>query len=487
MAGNDGVALERKRNALDWTDLLSGRRDSRHGVTLRLKSRIKYGYQYNANVGATPRRLLTFELSAAGSRIWSVLTSSFPQAALSYTKLALVGYSPMSLGEAAEVQDNTFEVITPDAYGTGVVDCNPVQCILRVLTDNAWGLGSGLVPFPVSAIDNGASGTWGGPAGTPGARTTAATAWNWFAAQSFFISPIIDNQDSAASAMSKWLEAGMCAAFMSEGLLKLVPYGDTSAAGNGCTWTAPQNYVVALDDTCFVGKEGADPVKIERSAWQDGFNEVQVQWNNRANQYAPEITPEFDQAAINRYGLRIEDPQNWDFITTLPAAIFAANLRVKRGVNVRNTYTFTLPFSYSYLEPMDIVPITTSSVWAAGLNNVNLGVTNLPVRITKIVDDPKTGLEVTCEDYPWGTHQPVLFNKGISAGNTAVNAFAQPGNSEVVMFEATSRLTLQKGNEIWIGATGASDQWGSCNVWVSQDGTKYEQVGTINAQARLGR
>jgi hypothetical protein len=122
------------------------------------------------------------------------------------------------------------------------------------------------------------------------------TAWNWFAANSFFISPVIDSQDSADSVMSKWLEAGMCAAYVSEGLLKLAPYGDTTQAGNGCTWTAPASYVVALDDSCFVAKEGTDPVTIKRSPAQDAYNSVQVQWDNRANQYSKEITEESDQS-----------------------------------------------------------------------------------------------------------------------------------------------------------------------------------------------
>lgn len=493
--GNDGVALTRVSGTPTVTGTykfvnlggLGGATYTFATGDINAEVRIKYSYQDLANVGTDAPTTLNFELIGGGQSQapWAALVSSFPAAALGYTKIALVAYAPMNLGDSAEIQDNTFEVITADAFGAGIVDANPVACILRMLTDTTWGLGSGLVPFPTSSIDNGSGGSWGGPAGTPGARVTAATAWNWFAAQSFFISPILDSQETAASHIAKWLEAGLCAAFMSEGLMKLVPYGDTSAAGNGCTWQAVQNFIVALDDTCFKTKEGEDTVKISREAWQDAYNEVQIQWNNRANQYAAEITPEFDQAAINRYGLRIEDPQDWDFITTLPAATFAANLRVKRGVNIRNQYVFTVPFYYSYLEPMDIVTITTSSEWAAGLNNVSLGVNNLPVRITKIVDDPINGLEITAEDYPWGTHQPVLFNKGISAGNPAVNAFNDPGDSQVVMFEATDRLTLQQGNEIWIGATGADD-WGSCNIWVSQDGTKYQQVGTVEARARLG-
>jgi hypothetical protein len=450
--------------------------------------RIKYGFQNNAAVGADAPTTLNFQLIGGGQSQapWSTLTAKYPQAALGYTKIALVAYAPMSLGTSAQAQDNTFEVITPDAFGGGVVDCNPVKCIFRVLTDTSWGLGSGLVPFPLACIDNGVGGTWGGAAGTPGARVSDSSAWNWFAANSFFISPILDSQGSAASHIGKWLEAGMCAAYMSEGLLKLVPYGDTSTAGNGCTWIAPQNFVVALDDTCYLGKDGEDPVQIKRVAWQDAFNEVQVQWNNRSNQYAPEITPDFDQASINRYGLRIEDPQSWDFICTLTAAKVAASLRVKRSVNIRNTYTFNLPFTYSYLEPMDIVLISTSSVWAAGLNNVNLAVNNLPVRIKRIVDDPVDGLEITAEDYPWGTHQPVLFNKGISAGDVVLNMFVEPGNTQAVMFEASNRLTGFDGNQIWIGALGQTNNWGGCNVWVSIDGTKYQMVGDIRTPARLG-
>jgi hypothetical protein len=448
-------------------------------------------YTNQSAVGQTAPELVNFELfgGAQGQAVWPFLETGGkwqlgggsanvasgtmpgnPAQALGYTKIAYVGYGPMFLGESAQISDNTFEVITPDGFGGGIVDCNPIQCVYRVLTDTGWGLGSGTVPFPVSAIDNGASGTWGGAVGTPGTRSVGSTAWNWFAANNFFISPKIDSQDSAASVMAKWLEAGQCAAFMSEGLLKLVPYGSTSVAANGCTWIGPQSYVVALDDTCFVSKEGEDPVKTNRSAWQDAYNKIQVGFSNRSNQYEDDVCQEWDQAAINRFGLRQESAQSWSFIRTLTAAQFAAIMRVKRMTSIRNGYTFTLPFTYSYLEPMDIVTLTTSSIWAAGFNNVNLGVVNLPVRITKIVDDPKNGLEITCEDYQALAAEPVLFNKGISGGSTAVTQWAQPGNSEVVMFEATNRLTQQKGNEIWIGACGTTATWGETNVWVSQDG-----------------
>jgi hypothetical protein len=439
-------------------------------------------------VGQGQATTLNFTLNngALGQSPFSFLTASYPGAAFGYTGLATVLYQPMALGASAEIQENKFEVITPDVYGGGIEDCNPVTCITKVLTNGQWGLGVGPIPFPTSALDNGASGTWGGP-GTAGTWATGSTAWNWFTANNFFISPVIDTQDTAASVMSKWLEAGMCAAFMSEGLLKLVPYGDTSTAANGCTWVAPSNFVVALDDTCFVpGKEGEDPVKITRVAAHDVWNVTQVQWDNRKNQYSPEITQESDQSLINRWGERREDAQDWSFIHTLPAATFAANMRLKHGSYVRNTYEFTLPFIYSYLEPMDIVTISTTSIWAAGLNNANLGVVNLPVRIIKIVDDPVKGLEITAESYPFGANQPTIYNKQISNGDVVANAFADPGSAEIVMFEATSRMTGYSGNEIWIGANGAGAFYGQTNVWVSQDQTTYLQIGSIKAPARMG-
>jgi hypothetical protein len=431
---------------------------------------------------------LNFQLfeGTQGQSTWSVLTSKYPGAALGYSSKAYVAYHPMALGTSGQISNNTFEVVTPDIYGGGIKDCNPIQCIGQVLTNQQCGLGVGLVAFPTSVIDNGPNGTWGGAPSTPGTSLTGSTAWNWFAANGFFISPVLDSQDTAASTLGKWLEAGMCSAFYSEGLLKLVPYGDTTTAGSGCTWTAPTAYAVALDDTCYLGKEGEDPVKITRSAPQDAMNAVQVQWNNRSNQYSPEITQESDQASINKWGERREDPQNWDFIHTLTAATFAANMRVKHNVYIRNTYEFTLPFTYSYLEPMDIISLSTTSTWAVGLNNANLGLVNQPARITKIVDDPLTGLAITCEDYPWGAHLPTIYNKAISTASVVSNAYANPGNVEVVMFEATSRLTGYAGNTIYIGACGTSSNYGSTNIWVSRDNTNFEQVGTIQAPARLG-
>lgn len=420
----------------------------------------------------------------AGQSVWALLASKFPGAALGYTGLATVNYEDMDLGEGGQVQQNRFEVVTPDGWGGGIPDCNPIQCILRVLTDKTWGLGVGKIPFPVSAIDNGPSGTWG-PGKSTGGLQQDGTASSWFVSNGFFISPKIEQQDSAASVISPWLTAGQCAAFWSEGLLKLVPYGDTTTVGNGALWVAPSTVPVVLDDAAFKASAGKDPVKITPGAFTEAWNTVNVSFSNRSNQYAPDPIPETDQAAADRYGSRIEDPQNWDFITTLPSAVFAANMRLKRNVYGRNVFEFELPLSYTYLEPMDVVPVTTGGPWTSDLDNT-LGLVNYPVRITKIVDTKSGCLKVTGEDFLFGSNNAENHPKAFTEGGALTNVYEDPGDADVVMFVAPQRLSGAYHNQIWIGAAGESDAWGGCNVLVSRDGTTYKSIGSIELAARLG-
>lgn len=472
---------------------------------------ITYQIDVSKNILTNTPTSLGFLLLSGGllQEVWSLLESTFPYAALGYSGKALLCYDPMDLGTGASVQQNTFEVLTADAWGGGIVDCNPVQCILQVLTHPVWGLGAGKVTFPTSAIDNGTGGTWGNglTSGTllsamgalasdimrapraGGLVIQASTAAEWFAANSFFISPVLDKQDTAASVMSRWLEAGQCAAFMSEGLLKLAPFGDTTTSGNGSTWTAPTEYAAVLtDDDFIVDGDGStqDPVKLSCTPWMDSYNKTQISWTNRANQYAPEVTQEWDAAAINRYGELLEDPQDYDFITTLPAAQFAGSMRVKRLVYIRNTYQFKLGFKYEYLEPMDVVSVTTSSSWALAASNQNLGLVTKAVRIRKIVDNPDGTFDIEAEDFAHSLQAPDIFNKSTGQPVGAVDMLSDPGDTVPVILDAPLALKIYDGNELWVGAAGANTAWGGCNVLASMDGDTYQTIGTIKSAARLG-
>ena len=394
---------------------------------------------------------LTLLNGAKGQSPWSYLTSRHPEAAIGYSEVALLASSAMELGSNAEIPNYSFEIAGPYQYGSGIVDCDPADCINALLRDAFFGL-----DFPAASI-----GDW-------------TVASNFWVANSFFISPLIDSQLSVASVIGSILEAGMTANFWSEGQIKLGPYGDTSAAANGQVYVAPTQPVVDLTDADFIG-DGL--VRVSRTAWQDANNKVQVTWINRSNAYNSEITTEQDDAAIQRYGLRMEAQQNWDFITTLSAAQFAANLRVKRAVNIRAQYTFSLKSNYPYLEPMDLVTITVPE----------LGWVKKPVRLTEIVDHPdENGLECTAEEFPWGTAQPTLYSKQIGVGFTPNAGQADPGNTSALIFEAPNRLGLQKGNILYGFVSGQSPDWGGCSVFVSFDGVKYDFLQQITTPARIG-
>jgi hypothetical protein len=304
----------------------------------------------------------------------------------------------------------------------------------------------------------------------------ARTCW---AANSFFISPIIENQSACAHIIKEWLEAGMVGAFWSEARLKFVPYSDTTAVGNGVTYSPSTTPIVNItDDNYIIPKDKAeDPVTLTRSAWQDAYNRAQVSYHARVNDYNPEVIYEQDEASIGRFGLRVEDPQQWDFITTLAAAQYAASMRVQRKSYIRNEYSFKLPDTFSYLEPMDVITI----------NDLVLGLAATPVRITKIEDDYNEGLNITAEDFIWGIAQPTFNPKLINSPYILELGQQDPGNTNALVFEAPNRLGLQKGNVLYGFVNGSNPNWGGCHVWVSSDGINYALLTTINTPGRLGQ
>lgn len=399
-----------------------------------------------------PNRLnFTLFEGTLGQAAWGFLTSKFPSAALGYSQTAYVGFTDMFLGEAAEIPDYTFEVSGRDQWGAGIVDANAMDCIIDILTASDIGIG-----FPVSYL---------------GSTTLARQFW---AANNFFISQTCDNQEDAHSIIAEWLEAGQVAGFWSEGVLKFVPYGDTSAAANGNIYIAPTQPVVDLDDSDYLDKD--DPVQISRKQWVDAYNRVAVDWNVRINAYNDDILYEEDAAAIQQYGLRSESPVEWAFIKMQLAAQFAASMRVKRLVYIRNTYKFTIGWIYSFLEPMDLVTITDTI----------LGFNLLPVRIISIDDDPDKGLQIVAEDFPWGTATASLYSKQSVVPYYPQQGQADPGNTSAIIFEAPNPLGFFRGNILYIFTNGSNPNWGGCNIWVSFDASTYSLYQTVNFPGRIG-
>jgi hypothetical protein len=436
---------------------------------------INYTYKDpNTDTNAPTTLNLTLASGAQGQGATTYMTSKHPSQALGYSQLAYIFSSGLYLGYTPDLPNYSYELAGAFQFGGGIVDANPADCIGSLLTDTGFGVG-----FPSAFLPSGATGL--------GSTSLARLCWT---ANSFFISPVIEDQDACASIIGEWLEAGMVGAFFSEQLLKFVPYTDTTAVGNGATYSPTTTPVANLTDNNFLADGEDDPIKVERTAWEDAYNRAQVTFDNRANDYNPELIYEQDEQSIQRLaaagfgnGERIEDPKQWDFITTLAAAQYAASMRVQRSVYIRNTYSFRLPTSFAYLEPMDVVTI----------NDSNLGLNATPVRITKIEDDPVKGLDITAEDFLWGIAAPAYNPKSTNTPNPPDGPQADPGSiSTPVIFEATSRVNQALAYQIWIGVAGQNPNWGGCHVYISRDNTNFVQVQDIlgnqeiNAPARMG-
>jgi len=398
---------------------------------------------------------LTFFNGAPGQSPWSYMTSKYPGSAFGYSGLCYLGANPLYLGMSGSMPSYNYELMGLAIFGGGIIDAHPCDALRLLLTDKLIGVG-----FPAANID-----PW-------------TSAYAYWAANNYFISKSIDTQQSAADVLREVIETGNVAPVWSGGLLKLVPYGDATAVGNGYTYTPPTTPVATLNwsdllppsDNRTGNATSDDPLQVSVRAPQDCLNYMQVQWTNRENDYNNELIPEQNDAFIKLYGFRPEAPQTWDFITTQAAATWALNLRLKRSCYIRATYKFWLPFRFAALEPMDMVLLPTGE----------------PVRITQIEDEPNGRLAVQAEQWTYGSADVTIYPKQTPTSYQPTNSQAQPGDTFPVIFEATPQSVLAQPNTINFAVAGNQSTWGGCNILVSTDGSEYTQIDQAKSLGRNG-
>lgn len=415
--------------------------------------------QSNSNVDPASQFNFTLIEGAQGQAPWTYLASRHASQALGYSTLACIGAEKMDLGESATLPNYNFEVMMALNFGAGILDAPVDRCILALLTDPHFGAGF------AGAIDS-------------SLQTIAADYWN---SNNFFISPVLNSAQSCSSIIETWLEAGNTGVYWSEGLLKFVPYGDTTTIGNGYVYSPQTHPVVDLNDDDFLAGKDEDPVTIQRTPWQDAYNSVKVQFSNRINAYNQDIVQETDDYSIELFGLRPEPQKDYGFLCTATAATFSANLRIKRLVYIRGKYHFTVSaLRYCYLEPMDLVTLT----------DTDLGLNKTPVRLVETSENDNYDLECVAEEFPWGTATATLYPKQPSLPPPPPPAMADPGNTNVVsIFEPSTRVATTLANsafQIWMGLNGGPN-WGGANVWLSRDGLTYQQIGTQSGVSRCGK
>lgn len=383
---------------------------------------------------------------------WTHLQQPKHQAqAINYSGTAYI-YSPnYELTKSAQIYSHNFEVIGKMGYSSSIPDANPSEIIRDMLTNQNYGCG-----FPAENL---------GDTSVYGVYCRAA---------GIFLSPVYSEQTEAQQNISELLEQTNSAAVFSQGRLKIVPYGDVKLSGNGAAYVPNLTPVYDLTDDDFIVSGAEDPLTVERKTNADAYNQIQVEYLDRANDYNIAVAEVKDQANIEQYGLRPKDAVKMHGICDAKVANHVAQLLLQRALYVRNEYEFKLGWKYCLLEPMDLVTLTDEG----------LGLDKTPVRIIEIEEDEEGVLTVKAEDFPMGAATATAYPTQPSLGYSA-DYNKSPGNAHApVVFEAPLQLTGGE-PQIWL-ATAGGDMWGGAEVWISTDGDSYTRIGATNKKARFG-
>lgn len=383
---------------------------------------------------------------------WGHLQTYHPEQALGYSQTAYVYGANYQLTSNAEVYNHTFEVDAQMQFGGGIVDANPRDVIADFLSNQRYGAG-----FPSAKLGD------------------LALYSDYCVASGLFISPAFSEQRQAQEHLQDLMTLSNSAPLWSEGKLKIIPYGDEAITGNGRTYTPNLTPIYDLTDDDFLIGSSEDPVKVERKTSADAFNQVQVEFLNRENQYNIEIAEAKDQANIEQFGLRPKDALKLHAICDAAVARRVAQMVLQRALYIRNQYEFRLGWKYALLEPMDLVTLTDTAI----------GLDRTPVRITEIEEDEDGGLTVKAEDFPQGTASAAQYPSQ-SANGFAHDHNADPGKVLAPVFFETPFDTSGSVLKVRIAVTGDNVLWGGCQVHASLDGNTYKQVDTIVGGARYG-
>lgn len=394
----------------------------------------------------------TLHTGVAGQLTDASLAAITPTEALPYARTAYVANIGLDLGSSDGLPALGYEVQGNYCFDFADRDANPKNVITDFLANATYG------------------------AGFPAAYLAALTTFHDYCqAAGLFISLAISEQTSATQILDGIITACNCAPRISQGILDIIPYGDTYLSANGATYTPPSAPLYDLDDDSFLYTEGEPPVKLIRKRPADVYNSVKIEYLNRDNSYNPDIAPAQDLSNVLTYGARPKDPIQCHFFCRQDSAMLSAQLRLQRE-NIRNTYQFKLGWLYIGLDPMDIVTITDSG----------LGLFQKWVRITEIEEDEEGVLSITAEECLNGTGNAPVYGKETPAGYTPNYNISAGNINDPVFMEAPDLLANNPaGPELWIAVSGGTN-WGGCNVWFSQDDQTYKKVGTIYGSARKG-
>lgn len=371
--------------------------------------------------------------------------------AVTYRGLSYLASAAFDLGTGGDIGNHNVEVITPSRISSAVPDARVDVVVSSIITDKVNGLG--LASNRLGDLSQAAA---------------------FCLANGIWVSPAYVEQQPAVQALQRLADIAQSAIVWSDGKLKLIPYSDTPASGNGAAYTPSADALPVLGEDDFLPNGGGPALKLKRLGVSEVYNHHQIKYRDRSAEYNDATVEAKATAHIERFGLRTKDPEDYVEICTADVAQKLASWRRDRAISIRTTYEFKLSVRWDRLEPADIVLLTYAPEKLVAL----------PVRILSIEEDEHGDLSVVAEDCPLGAQHAVTQSPQAPVGG-GIDYNASPGNAAPpVVFEAP--LSLTGGTpEIWIGTSGA-ELWGGCEVWVSPDGATYQRIASITSRARHG-
>jgi hypothetical protein len=255
----------------------------------------------------------------------------------------------------------------------------------------------------------------------------------------------------------------------------------TYTAAPASSFTPNLSPIYDLNDNDFVDEKGnKDPVQVERVDVFSLPTIQRVEVLSRGNQYSALPVEARDQSQIEIFGPRVGSTiQAHEICDEFVMGPAIAQTILQRALYVRTKFTFKLSWEYCLLDPMDIVTLT----------DMNLGLSDYPVRIIEIEEDDKGLLSFICEELVVGVSNPA-FNPNASSGGFQPN-WGVPAVSinPPLIYEPPPSGTGGVA-QIWVGASGINSgggsQWGGANVYISTDNITYSQIAVITAPMRQG-
>lgn len=386
---------------------------------------------------------------------WPHLTANHPTEALEMRGEAYMAASAFNLGNTPSLPNFAFEVQGTQlslgfnlASGAPSMDANVAECILDSLSNAYWGAG-----FPVALRDS-----------MNDLRTYCRSI-------GLFISPELRDPRPVVELIHDWCKIANSAPVWSDGLLKIIPFADTPTTFNSVTFTpntTPQ-YDLTVDDFL-------SDVKVVRKSQGDIFNQIKIEFLNRANDYNIDIASATDSADVELNGLRPAPIFVAHAITDASVALQAAFRILQRSLYIKAQYHFTVGLNYSLLDCMDLVTITVPE----------LNLTKQPVRIIEIAENSSGELAMVAEIFPKGSASATLYPTQPVLGYQTNYNLAGANVSAPAIFEAPIELA-ENLLEVWIAVTSTNANWGGCRVWASTDDATYKEIGRVRGGARYGQ